>query len=79
MPNASRGRAPAAPERKRHFGISDVVPPELRPDVICRAEAAQGPRVIEYSDHVRLSFAGIGHGGCVARVLTVVQLFVSLD
>ena len=55
------------------------MPPKLRPEVICRAEAAQGPRVIEYSDHVRLSFAGIGHGGCVARVLTVVQLFVSLD
>ena len=61
LPNAWRGQAPAAvaPGRKRHFGIDDVVPPELRPEVICRAEVAQGPRVIEYSDHVRLSFGTV--------------------
>ncbi|DBB05694.1 TPA: hypothetical protein ACH3X1_012303 [Trebouxia sp. C0004] len=42
LPNAWRHRAPAAaPERRRHFGIRDVVPPELRPEVICRAETAQ--------------------------------------
>ncbi|DBB02992.1 TPA: hypothetical protein ACH3X1_013581 [Trebouxia sp. C0004] len=49
--NAWRQRAPAAaPERKRHFGIRDVVPPELRPEVVCRAEAARGPPGIEFSD-----------------------------
>lgn len=52
LPNAWGSRAPAAPARKRHFGIREEVPPDLSAEVVCRAEAAQGPRVIDFSNHV---------------------------
>ncbi len=72
LADAWKNGAQAAAERKKHFGIGDAVPQELRPEVICRAEAAQGPRVIEFNDHVSLCCAGRCRSGRVAPVKTVV-------
>ena len=66
--NAWGIRAPAAPAQKRHFGIGEEVPFDLSAEVICRAEAAQGPRVIEFSSDVRMSSAGRCYTDCVAQV-----------
>ncbi|DBA69297.1 TPA: hypothetical protein ACH3X2_012953 [Trebouxia sp. C0005] len=55
-PDAVPAPAPVevAVKRGRYFAIDEAVPAELRPDVLCSADAGQQPEVEEYSDDLSL-------------------------